>query len=175
MSMEPLSTENEQAVYHEMNQATDEDPVLQWVTFYLDGEIYGINVMEVQEVLRFSEIVPVPGSPHYILGIINLRGKVVTVIDCRSRFGLKSGEISSETRIMVIEIEDQVIGLLVDAVSDVAYIHQSEIEITPNVSNEENSKFIVGVTHYNDHLIILLDANKIISKEDWAQLGDSLF
>ena len=65
-----------------------EDPILQWVTFRLDNESYGINVMQVQEVLRYTEIAPVPGAPSYVLGIINLRGNVVTVIDTRQRFGL---------------------------------------------------------------------------------------
>ena len=68
-------------------QTVAEDEVLQWVTFQLDRETYGINVMQVQEVLRYTEIAPVPGAPDYVLGIINLRGNVVTVIDTRSRFG----------------------------------------------------------------------------------------
>ena len=71
-----------------------EDPILQWVTFKLDNETYGINVMQVQEVLRYTEIAPVPGAPSYVLGIINLRGNVVTVIDTRQRFGLYSAEIT---------------------------------------------------------------------------------
>src|SRR3546814_11682814 len=71
-----------------------EDPILQWVTFKLDNETYGINVMRVQEVLRYTEIAPVPGAPSYVLGIINLRGNVVTVIDTRPRFGLNSTEVN---------------------------------------------------------------------------------
>lgn len=74
-----------------------DDAVLQWVTFRLDNETYGINVMQVQEVLRYTEIAPVPGAPHYVLGIINLRGNVVTVIDTRSRFGLPSSEVDDST------------------------------------------------------------------------------
>ena len=76
-----------------------EDEVLQWVTFQLENETYGINVMQVQEVLRYTEIAPVPGAPEYVLGIINLRGNVVTVIDTRSRFGLPSGDVSENSRI----------------------------------------------------------------------------
>ena len=80
-----------------------DDPILQWVTFKLDNETYGINVMRVQEVLRYTEIAPVPGAPSYVLGIINLRGNVVTVIDTRQRFGLNATEISDNTRIVIIE------------------------------------------------------------------------
>jgi purine-binding chemotaxis protein CheW len=97
------------------NKSSD-DPVLQWVTFRLDGETYGINVMQVQEVLRYSEIAPVPGAPSYVLGIINLRGNVVTVIDTRHRFNLSSGEITDNTRIVIIETDRHVIGILVDSV-----------------------------------------------------------
>ena len=79
-----------------------EDEVLQWVTFQLENETYGINVMQVQEVLRYTEIAPVPGAPEYVLGIINLRGNVVTVIDTRSRFGLPSGDVSENSRMVII-------------------------------------------------------------------------
>ena len=96
-----------------------EDEVLQWVTFKLENEIYGINVMQVQEVLRYTEIAPVPGAPNYVIGIINLRGNVVTVIDTRVRFGLMPSEVSENSRIVIIEAEKQVIGILVDGVAEV--------------------------------------------------------
>src|SRR3546814_20052351 len=105
-----------------------EDPILQWVTFKLDNETYGINVMRVQEVLRYTEIAPVPGAPSYVLGIINLRGNVVTVIDTRQRFGLNSTEVNDNTRIVIIEADKQVVGILVDSVAEVVYLRQSEIE-----------------------------------------------
>ena len=98
-----------------------EDPVLQWVTFRLENESYGINVMQVQEVLRYTEIAPVPGAPNYVLGIINLRGNVVTVIDTRQRFGLPTADTTDQTRIVIIEAENQVVGILVDAVAEVVY------------------------------------------------------
>ncbi|MEY8203519.1 MAG: chemotaxis protein CheW [Bermanella sp.] len=149
-----------------------DDPVLQWVTFRLDNESYGINVMQVQEVLRYSEIAPVPGAPSYVLGIINLRGNVVTVIDTRLRFGLSQTETSDQTRIVIIETENQVVGILVDAAAEVVYLRQSEIETTPNVGNEETAKFIQGVCHKNDELLILVDLEKMMSDEEWAELND---
>ncbi|MFY0642241.1 chemotaxis protein CheW [Bermanella sp. WJH001] len=149
-----------------------EDPVLQWVTFRLDNETYGINVMQVQEVLRYTEIAPVPGAPPYVLGIINLRGNVVTVIDTRLRFGLSETETNDQTRIVIIETENQVVGILVDAVAEVVYLRQSEIETTPNVGNEETAKFIQGVCHKNEELLILVDLEKMMSDEEWAELND---
>lgn len=147
-----------------------EDPILQWVTFRLEDETYGINVMQVQEVLRYTEIAPVPGAPSYVLGIINLRGNVVTVIDTRSRFGLSMAETTDHTRIVVIEVDNQVVGILVDAVAEVVYLRQSEIETTPNVGNEESAKFIQGVCHKNDELLILVDLEKMMSDEEWSEI-----
>jgi len=92
------------------------EEALRWVTFRLENEKYGINVMQVQEVLRITEIAPVPGAPSYVLGIINLRGNVVTVIDTRSRFGLASVETDDSSRVVIIESEEQV-WLLVDSVA----------------------------------------------------------
>ena len=126
---------------------TSDDPILQWVTFHLAGETYGVNVMQVQEVLRYTEIAPVPGAPSYVLGIINLRGNVVTVIDTRHRFGLEPGDMTDNTRIVIIEAEKHVVGILVDSVAEVVYLRQSEVESAPNVGNEESAKFIQGVCH----------------------------
>ena len=150
--------------------ASKDDAVLQWVTFKLDHETYGINVMQVQEVLRYTEIAPVPGAPYYVLGIINLRGNVVTVIDTRSRFGLQSAEVDDSTRIVIIEAEKQVIGILVDSVAEVVYLRRSEIDNAPNVGTEESAKFIQGVSNRDNELLILVDLDKLLSDEDWAEL-----
>jgi purine-binding chemotaxis protein CheW len=147
------------------------DEVLQWVTFHLEDETYGINVMQVQEVLRYSEIAPVPGSPSYVLGIINLRGNVVTVIDTRSRFGLQGAEVTDNSRIVIIEAEKQVIGILVDSVAEVVYLRTSEIDSTPNIGTEESAKFIQGVSNREDELLILVDLNKLLNDEEWDELS----
>lgn len=147
-----------------------EDPILQWVTFKLDNETYGINVMRVQEVLRYTEIAPVPGAPSYVLGIINLRGNVVTVIDTRQRFGLESSDVNDNTRIVIIEADKQVVGILVDSVAEVVYLRQSEIETAPNVGNEESAKFIQGVCNKNNELLILVELEKMMSEEEWSEL-----
>jgi len=146
------------------------DEVLQWVTFTLESEVYGINVMQVQEVLRYTEIAPVPGAPLYVLGIINLRGNVVTVIDTRSRFGLESAEVTDNTRIVIIEADKQVIGILVDKVSEVVYLRASEIDEAPNVGNDESAQFIQGVSNRDGELLILVDLNKLLSDDEWDEL-----
>lgn len=148
-----------------------EDPILQWVTFRLGNETYGINVMQVQEVLRYTDIAPVPGAPIYVLGIINLRGNVVTVIDTCQRFGLPPIEVTDNTRIVIIEADSQVIGILVDSVAEVVYLRSSEIESAPNVGNDESAKFIQGVANRNGELLILVDLNKLLSDNEWAELS----
>ncbi|GAB2709381.1 chemotaxis protein CheW [Aliiglaciecola sp. 3_MG-2023] len=155
------------------NAAVDSnDEVLQWVTYRLGDETYGINVMQVQEVLRHTEIAPVPGAPDYVLGIINLRGNVVTVIDTRTRFGLPPHEITDSTRIVIIESEEQVVGILVDSVAEVVYLRSSEIDSAPNVGTEESAKFIQGVSNRDGELLILVDLNKLLSDEEWDEIGD---
>jgi len=156
-----------------MNQAVEStnDSISQWVTFYLDNEKYGINVMSVQEVLRITDIAPVPGAPHYVLGIINLRGNVVTVIDTRTRFNLTEKESDDSTRIVIIESDGQVIGILVDSVAEVVDLRKSDIETTPNVGNDESSKYIQGVSSQGDQLLILVDVDKLLTEEEWDEMS----
>lgn len=156
-----------------MNKVVDNanDPIVQWVTFHLDNEKYGIKVMQVQEVLRMTEIAPVPGAPDYVIGIINLRGNVVTVIDTRRRFGLMDAEPSDETRIVIIEADNNVVGILVDSVAAVVDLRVSEVETAPNVGNDESSKYIQGVSSHGNELLILVDVNKLLSDEEWQEVA----
>ncbi|MFT7560751.1 MAG: purine-binding chemotaxis protein CheW [Flavobacteriales bacterium] len=157
------------SVTHSKDNISD-DPILQWVTFKLAGETYGVNVMQVQEVLRYTEIAGVPGAPSYVLGIVNLRGNVVTVIDARFRFGLDSGEITDNTRIVILEADSHVIGILVDSVAEVVYLRQSEVETAPNVGNEDSARFIQGVCHKNNELLILIELDKLLTDNEWAEI-----
>jgi len=147
------------------------DQVLQWVTFKLQEETYGINVMQVQEVLRYTDIAPVPGAPMYVLGIINLRGNVVTVIDTRARFGLPPSDVTENSRIVIIEADKQVIGILVDSVAEVVYLRASEIDTAPNVGTDESAKFIQGVSNREGELLILVDLNKLLTDEEWEDIS----
>ncbi|HED19514.1 MAG TPA: chemotaxis protein CheW [Gammaproteobacteria bacterium] len=152
-------------------KANGNDEVIQWVTFRLANETYGINVMQVQEVLRVTEIAPVPGAPHYVLGIINLRGNVVTVVDTRIRLGLETTEMTDSTRIVIIEGSKHVVGILVDCVAEVVDLHASELESAPNVGNDESAKYIQGVASRGDELLILVDLNKLLTDEEWEELA----
>lgn len=140
--------------------------LLQYLTFKLLDETYGINVMQIKEVLRYSEIAPVPGAQSYVLGIVNLRGNVVTVIDTRVRFSLPECSITDDTRIIIIEHDGEQIGMLVDAVKEVFYLYQGEIEQSPSVGNDEALMFIQGVYQKDEELVILLDLNKMIDADN---------
>ena len=118
-----------------------------------------------------TEVAPVPGAPHYVIGIINLRGNVVSVIDARIRFGLSTIERTEMTRIIVIEAQQQIIGILVDSVAEVLDIKMSEIEIAPNVGNDESSRYIDGVVSRGDRLLILVDLDKLLSEAEWGSIS----
>ncbi len=148
-----------------------EDQVTQWVTFSLDQEMYGINVMNVQEVLPCAEIAPVPGAPPFVLGIINLRGNVVTVIDTRMRFGLSPLEEMGKSRVVVIEANDQVAGILVDSVSEVIGVKGNEIDTAPSVGNDDSSRYIYGVVSRENVLLILVDVFKLLTREEWSDIS----
>ena len=156
---------------HATEMQDDEDLVQRWVTFELDRETYCISVSDVREVLRFTEIAPVPGSPDYVVGIINLRGNVVTVIDTRKRFGLMPKEVDDSTRIVIIDIDGQEVGILVDSVAEVVDLRMSAIEAAPNVGNEETSRYIQGVTSRDGQLLIIVDLNKMLSEEELQELN----
>jgi purine-binding chemotaxis protein CheW len=142
--------------------ATEE--LSQWVTFSLDNEIFGINVMQIQEVLRYTEIAPVPGATHYILGIINLRGNVVTVVDGRRKLNLPEVENIKSSRIIIIEVENQVLGLLADSVSEVIEINDEKIEVVDNDDFDPQS-YIHGVCQVDENLLILMDVKSLFKQE----------
>ncbi|MFP4080164.1 MAG: chemotaxis protein CheW [Ectothiorhodospira sp.] len=144
----------------------------QYVTFRLADETYAIGVMQVQEVLRVSEIAPVPGAPHYVLGIINLRGNVVTVIDARRRMGLPDKEPDDSSRVVIIEVSGQVIGILVDSVAEVIELAAKDVDPAPNVGNDESSKYIQGVASRDGELTIVVDLNKLLTDEEWAEVAN---
>lgn len=145
--------------------------VSQWVTFIVDGETYGVNVMQVQEVLPLSEIAPVPGAPPFVLGIINLRGNVVTVVDTRMRFGLPPRAADDDSRIVVVETDDQVAGILVDGVAEVTYVRDNEVDTAPNVGNDESARYIQGVVSREKDLLILVDVNRLLTRDEWQELA----
>lgn len=151
---------------YELNKKNaDTEIYRKWATFTIADELYAVDVMQVKEVLRFTDITPVPGAPDGILGIINLRGSVVTVISSRTLFKLDDKDIDHNTRIMVVEFDDQeVLGILVDGVDEVLNLPESETDRAPGVMNEDTQRqFVQGVCYREEQLIILLDLEKMLA------------
>lgn len=135
-----------------------------WVTFQMDQERYGIKVLQVQEIIRMTDITPVPGAPHYILGVINLRGNVVPIVNTRSRFNLPTVNDSPETRIILVDLDRQLVGIVVDSVAEVVTLEGGEIEKAPSLDQAEWVQFIHGVARTGGDLLILLDLSKFLSE-----------
>lgn len=142
------------------------DEVVRWVTFHLAEETYGVNVMQVQEVLRVPDVAPVPGAPAQVLGIINLRGNVVTVLDARKLLGLAANEVTDNTRVVIVEAGKLRVGLLVDSVAEVVNIATSDIDPPPTIGKDDGSRYILGVRSSADQIIILIDLDKLIREDE---------
>ncbi|RPF49938.1 CheW protein [Thermodesulfitimonas autotrophica] len=144
------------------NEDTQEDKFL---TFVLADEEYGIEIRYVTEIIGMQKITEVPDVPPYIRGVINLRGKVIPVMDVRLRFGLPERPYDERTCIVVINVAEQAVGLIVDRVSEVLDIPKSEIEPPPQVKKGSGSRFIEGLGKVGDTVKILLNAGKLLFDE----------
>jgi len=140
-----------------------------YLTFLLMGETYGLQILKVQEIISLLNITRVPRTPAYVLGVINLRGKVIPVIDMRLKFGLEKSEKTERTCIIVVQItrgqNSITIGIIVDEVSEVINVKASQISPTPPMGVAVNTDFIMGVGKVDDSVIMLLDINKAFSDE----------
>ena len=140
--------------------------LMQLVTFSIGEEEFGVDILKVQEIIRTMEITKVPRAPDFVEGVINLRGKVIPIIDLRRRFSLQSRAHDKHTRIIVIEINNMIVGFVVDSVSEVLRIPSSTVEPPPPVVSGLESEYISGVGKLEDRLLILLDLDRLLSHEE---------
>ena len=160
----------------ESNSAMSE---IQLVVFDLASEHYGVDISDVREIMRMQNITKVPGAVSYVEGVINLRGKVLPVLDLRKRLGLKVAEQTEESRIVVVDIADGEVGVIVDAVTEVLRVPNASIEPPSSMVAQGNSDYLRGIAKLTDRLIILLDLNKLLSSKADANaiakvLGDNV-
>lgn len=145
--------------------------LIQLVSFSLDNEEYGIEVLCVREIIRLPAITKMPNTPYFVEGIINLRGKVIPIINLRKRFGLVECENDGSTRIMVMEIAGGLVGFVVDAVSEVLRVHADEIQPPPVlIAGNTIQDFIAGVYHHNQRLLIVMDVASMFSEHEQQSL-----
>jgi purine-binding chemotaxis protein CheW len=149
----------------------DSKEVLQLVTFRLGNEEYSVDILSVQEIIRHMDLTRVPKAPEFVDGVINLRGKVIPVLDLRKRFGLNADEKTNETRIIVVDISDKTVGFKVDAVSEVLRLSADTVEPPPSIVTDVDSEYIKGVGKMEGRLIILLDVSKILTTSEQEGLG----
>lgn len=144
-----------------------QDESLQMAVFQLGGEEFGVEIMKVQEIIRIPEITQIPQSPDYVEGVINLRGKVIVVINLDKRFNLLSKEADEHSRIIVVEIGENVVGMIVDSVNEVTRIPSSSIDTALGLAMSEISReYITGVGKMEDRLLIFLDPAKILDEKE---------
>jgi purine-binding chemotaxis protein CheW len=141
-----------------------------FLTFFLAAEEYGIEILSVHEIIGMMPITSVPGTPDYILGIINLRGKIIPIIDLRRKFGMESKAQTSETCIIVVHVQGVEMGAVVDRVSEVLNIADGDIEPPPSFGKEVNTDYILGIGKSQSKVKILLNIDRVISADQLVQL-----
>jgi purine-binding chemotaxis protein CheW len=150
------------------NRRIEGTGTMQLVSFRLGQEEYGIEITKVQEIILMGEITRVPQTPEYIKGLINLRSTVIPIVDLRLRFGLPRGEQTDETRIMVVNVAGKTIGIIVDAVSEVLRISHEQIAPPPPTVAGLGREYLTGLVKLDNRLLILLDIDKILTREQAA-------
>ena len=140
--------------------------LLQLVSFNIGEEEFGVDILCVQEINRMVEVTRVPNAPQFVVGVINLRGKVIPIIDMRMRLELETKSDDKNTRIIVVEIKNKVIGFIVDNVNEVLRISKSITEAPPPMVSGINSEYITSIGKLDDRLLILLDLDKILATAD---------
>ena len=155
--------------YDETGNEINHEPMVRLITFNLNNETYGIEVSQVREILRINQSFPVPGAPDYVLGITNIRGNVITILDARIRFNLPKVEYTENARMIVVESGNDTVAVVVDSVSDVIDITKSSIDVNLKINLSGDSRYINGVVTHAHGLIIILNIEKFIAEEQFDQ------
>ncbi len=157
----------------EQSAAVSSEDLIQLVSFNIGDEEFGVDITKVKEINRMVEITRVPNTPDFVVGVINLRGKVIPIINLRHRLGMILIENDKNTRIVVIEHDNKTIGFIVDNVNEVLRISRNITEPPPQMSGNVDSQFITSIGKLEDRLLILLDLEKIIEKGSQLELTEN--
>lgn len=158
-----------------LDKATDDPQVQQFLTFNLQDEMFGLNILPIKEIIEYGNVTTVPMVPSYVRGVINLRGNVVPVIDLPVRFGWSSSKVNKRTCIVIVEVDNEGerldIGVVIDSVSEVVDIPEEDVGSAPSFGARVRTDFIAGMGRLNGEFIVLLNVNKVLAIEELAQLG----
>ncbi len=160
----PASTEGEKSMNAVAEKTETDEAPRRYVTFRIARETYALDVLRVREVLRSAEVVPVPGAPDSVLGVINLRGSIVPVVDARHRLGLEPAPPDTPSRVLIMESGWQAVGLRVDSVADVTNVTPDECEAPPPMGHGEQSRCLRGVVRRDDEFMILVDVDDLLPR-----------
>lgn len=142
-----------------------------YLTFFLGGEEYGLEILKVREIIGIMDITAVPRTPSFVKGVINLRGKVIPVVDLRAKFNMETAARTEETCIIVVDVGDVEMGVMVDKVSEVLNIAAENIEDAPSFGVDVDTNFILGMGKSNGKVTILLDISRVLTGQDLASLA----
>ncbi len=149
----------------------------QYLTFMLSGEEYGVDILTVQELRGWEETTPIPNTPSFVLGVINLRGVVVPIVDLRDRFGLERMEYGPTTVVIIVKVQasgkERVLGIVVDAVSEVYDINKQDMQPPPDMEGSISIDFVTGLATMDDKMVILLDINKLVNEGILSRTGNA--
>jgi purine-binding chemotaxis protein CheW len=141
------------------------------LVFILGSEEYGVDILKVQEIRGYDKVTPIPSAPAYLKGIVNLRGVIVPLVDMRVRFGLAEPRYDSTTVVVILRVAGRIIGLVVDAVSDVVHLAPNDVKEAPTLGAVVDSSFIAGLATRDDRMILLLDIEKLLSSGEMNLLA----
>ncbi len=158
----------------EINEAKLEEPTEQYLTFYMAKEEFGINILSVQEIRGWEEITSIPNSPEHVLGVMNLRGTISPIIDLRRCFGISDLSYTDETVVIIVSVPTEsnakVIGIVVDAVSDVHNFAQSQIQPSPELAQTNQAQYVKGLGSTDEKMVIILElTEQLIAETEKAQ------
>jgi len=149
-----------------------------YLTFSLAGQDYGISILEIREIIGMMPITAIPRAPQFVRGVINLRGKVIPIVDFRLKFGMAAGEQTEKTCIIVVSVHgirsEILIGLVVDSVSEVMNIKESDVEDAPTLGTDMDTDFILGMAKVDHGVKILLDINRVLNVDEMTRLETQL-
>ncbi|MDW8002867.1 MAG: chemotaxis protein CheW [Deltaproteobacteria bacterium] len=148
------------------------EKILQLVTFKIGNEEFGVDILKVQEINKMMNITKIPNAPDYVEGVINLRGKIVPVVDLRKRLNFPQKPYDKNTRIIVVELDGMILGFIVDSVSEVLRIPESTVEPPPSMVSGIESEYVEGIGRLGDRLLILLELRKVLMEHEKAKLQE---
>ncbi len=154
-----------------MTQSPKSSGSLQIACFHVGGHEYGVDIMQIKEIINPIAVTPVPRAPAFIEGIIELRGAILPVVDLRKRFGVEVTPVARETKYIIVPLDGHIVGLVVDRVPEVMPVHREEVHDAPRMALGPDSRFFWGVFKKDDRMIMLVDVAQVLSPDEKAELA----